>query len=237
MKRLLILHGWGSCRERWKKVEELLKSKGIEVLIPELPGFGSSPAPKEVWGSEEYAEWALEFLEKNKWQRFNLLGHSFGGSIAAVLASKHPEMIEKLILCSPAIIRKRKRGFKILIFSTIAKIGKKFFSVPELRIFYPFFRKVIYKLSGSRDYYLATGIMKKIFKKVIQTDLGYLLKEIKNPTLILWGEKDDQIPVKYGYFLKERIRNSKLVVLPKIKHSPHREAPERLIEEIISFID
>ena len=218
-------------------MEELLKSKGIEVLIPELPGFGSSPAPKEVWGSEEYAEWVLDFLEKNKWQRFNLLGHSFGGSIAAILASKHPEMIEKLILCSPAIIRKRKRSLKILIFSTIAKIGKKIFSVPGLRRFYPFFRKVIYKLSGSRDYYLATGIMKKIFKKVTQTDLGYLLKEIKNPTLILWGEKDDQIPVKYGYFLKEGIRNSKLVVLPKIKHSPHREAPERLMQEIISFID
>ena len=86
-RKLLILHGWDSNSGKWQKVKEILKKSGIEVLVPDLPGFGKNPPPQKAWGIENYKEWVMKFTEEKGWQRFNLLGHSFGGGIAIKMAA------------------------------------------------------------------------------------------------------------------------------------------------------
>lgn len=98
-------------------------------------------------------------------------------------------------------------------------------------------QKVVYKLAGARDYYVADGTMKEVMKKIgKEDDLEGILEKIQNPTLILWGKKDDILPLKDAYRIKEKIKNSELKIIPKAKHSPHREAPETLAELIIQFL-
>jgi pimeloyl-ACP methyl ester carboxylesterase len=63
-----------------------------------------------------------------------------------------------------------------------------------------------------------------------------ILEKIKIPTLILWGKRDDVLPIIDAYYIKEKIRDSELKIISKAKHSPHREAPEELTEDIIQFI-
>lgn len=246
-KRLLILHGWGKGAVSWQEVRESMEARGIEILVPDMPGFGKEAAPREIWGVKDYKDWVIDFLQKKGWlgvdeslektggQKFNLLGHSFGGGVAAVIAAECSEKIEKLILCAPGIIRRKKKSPKIVIFYTIAKIGKKIFSLPVLRNFYHLAQRIIYKLCGSKDYYLANGIMKSVFQKVSRESLEKYLDKIKISTLILWGEQDDAISIKDAYILKEKIKNSKLEIFPRIGHNLHIEMPSKLVKKIADF--
>ena len=232
---LLILHGWGSNSERWQRVKELLEKKGIEVLVLDLPGFGKTLSPQKAWSRDDYINWIFQKVKERNWQKFNLLGHSFGGGLAVKIAATFPERIEKLILLSPAIIQ--RKSIKTYLFYYISYLGKKVFSLPGFKILYPLAEKLIYKLAGTKDYYVADGIMKETMKKIGKEEpLEMILEKIKIPTLILWGKKDDVLPVKDAYYIKEKIKGSELKIIPKARHSPHREAPEELAEIIVQFI-
>jgi len=261
-KSLLILHGWGSNSERWQRVKELLGEKGIEVLVLDLPGFGIIPSPPKPWGRDDYINWILQKVKDSNlpttlppkgrapknWDAthpsssqpsagplFNLLGHSFGGGLAVKIAAENPEKIDKLILCAPAIIK--RKSIKTYLFYWLAFLGRRIFSLPGLKIFYPQAQKLVYKLAGARDYYVADGTMKETMKKIAkEEDLEMVLERIKAPTLILWGKKDDVLPLKDAYRIKEKIKRSQLKVLPGAGHSPHREAPEELSKILISFL-
>lgn len=233
--KILILHGWGSNSGRWQRVKELLEKKGIEVLALDLPGFGIIPSPPKPWGRDDYINWILQKVKEKNWEKFNLLGHSFGGGVAVKMATNFSEKIDKLILCAPAIIK--RKSIKTYLFYWLAFLGRRIFSLPGLKIFYPQAQKLVYKLAGARDYYVADGIMKETMKKIAkEEDLETILERIKTPTLILWGKKDDVLPLKDAYRIKEKIKRSQLKVLPGAGHSPHREAPEELSKILISFL-
>jgi len=237
---LLILHGWGSNSARWQRVKELIEKEGIEVLILDLPGFGITPSPEKPWGREDYINWIFQKIKEKNWDEFNLLGHSFGGGLAVKIATnpalfKKGGGIEKLILCAPAIIK--RKSIKAYLFYWVAFLGKKIFSLPGFKLFYPFVQKLIYKLAGARDYYVADGMMKETMKKIgKEEDLEMILEKIKIPTLILWGKRDDVLPLKDAFYIKEKIKDSQLKIIPKVRHSPHREAPEELAKILIQFI-
>lgn len=234
-ERLLILHGWGSNSERWQKVKELLEKEGIEVLIFDLPGFGKIFSPPNPWTRDDYIGWVFQKIKEKNWEKFNLLGHSFGGGLAVKIVANFSEKIEKLILLSPAIIQ--RKSIKTHLFYWIAFLGKKIFSLPRLKIFFPLAQKLIYKLADARDYYLADSTMKETMKIIAKENLEIFLEKIKTPTLIIWGEKDDVLPLEDAYKLKERIKGAKLKIVPKAKHSPYLEAPEKLAEIISQFIN
>ncbi|PJB98659.1 MAG: hypothetical protein CO078_01260 [Candidatus Nealsonbacteria bacterium CG_4_9_14_0_8_um_filter_36_17] len=237
---LLILHGWGSNSARWQRVKELIEKEGIEVLILDLPGFGITPSPEKPWGRKDYINWIFQKIKEKNWDEFNLLGHSFGGGLAVKIATnpalfKKGGGIEKLILCAPAIIK--RKSIKAYLFYWVAFLGKKIFSLPGFKLFYPFVQKLIYKLAGARDYYVADGMMKETMKKIgKEEDLEMILEKIKIPTLILWGKRDDVLPLKDAFCIKEKIKDSQLKIIPTARHSPHREAPEELAKILIQFI-
>ncbi len=232
---LLILHGWGGSLLSWAKVQELLSQNGFRVIALDLPGFGKSQPPQEVWGVEEYAQFVLEFAEEIGLGKFILLGHSFGGQIATYIAAHYPEKLEKLILVSPAAIR-REPGMKTKLLGGVAKIGNVFISLIPISSLRKVVRKVFYKVIGKRDYAKAQGIMRDIFRKVTRQDMSPLFSKISTPTLLVWGEKDDYVPFSDAAILNKEIKNSKLITFPGVKHSPHLEVPEKLSNFILEFL-
>ena len=118
----------------------------------------------------------------------------------------------------------------------VAQFGRKVFSLPGFKKFYSQARRFIYFLSGTRDYYVADGVMKETMKKLHNEDLGEFLEKIKEPTLIVWGKKDDVLPLEDAYIIQKKIENSKIEVIPQAKHSPHREVPRELAEKILQFL-
>lgn len=229
-KPFLILHGWGSKSDKWQKVAELLIQKDIQVIIPDLPGFGKSEEPKTTWSLDNYVEWLKEFSDtipelKNS---FYLLGHSFGGSLAAKFTIKYNQKVEKLFLVAASCIRIATPSKKIIYnFSRIVKI---FYFFP----YYELFRKYFYKIFLKRsDYPYISGIMKEIYLRVIKEDLSQKLSSLKIPTIILWGGKDDLTPIEHANIIHKKIHNSKLIVIPGANHNLHIHSVEVLAEKIL----
>ena len=166
---LLILHGWGSSSDSWAEIQGNLSQKGFQVIVPDLPGFGLSTPPLNLWGIEEYKEFILKLTEKIGLKKFSLAGHSFGGQIAILFAADYPEKIEKLILLASAGVRK-KPGKKVKIFGSVAKILNVFLVLVPTKNAKDLVKKICYRLIGWRDYAGAKGIMKEVLAKVIRED-------------------------------------------------------------------
>ena len=232
---LLILHGWGSSSDSWVEIQDNLSKQGFQVIVPDLPGFGASIPPLNVWGVGEYKEFILKLTAKIGLKKFSLAGHSFGGQIAISFATDYPEKIENLILLAAAGVRKEP-GRKIKIVGFAAKILNRFLVLVPTKRGKDLVKKTCYRLIRWRDYARAKGIMREVLSKVIREDLTSVLLKIKAPTLIIWGEKDKVTPLEDALLMKEHIKNSSLSILPDTGHRLRTEAPEKLLELISRFL-
>jgi pimeloyl-ACP methyl ester carboxylesterase len=232
---LLILHGWGSSSDSWQEVQKILSNNGYKVIVPDLPGFGKSAPPKEVWGVRNYSDFIISLIKKLELSQFFLLGHSFGGRIAIKFANRYPERLKALILCDSAGI-KQPAGKETLLVYLMARTGNIIFSRRPLKRFKAAMQNLFYTLIRNRDYAKANGIMRDIIKKVLKEDLLPELSHIKTKTLLIWGQRDNIIPIKYAYLFQEKLVNSRLEILPKIGHSPQLETPKKLSAIILSFL-
>jgi pimeloyl-ACP methyl ester carboxylesterase len=97
-------------------------------------------------------------------------------------------------------------------------------------------RNIFYFLLRNKDYVKANGVMRETIKKALNEDLLPDLPKIKVKTLIVWGKEDKLLPVQCAYVFKEKIAGSQLEIMPKVGHSPHLEAPEKLAQIIVSFL-
>jgi pimeloyl-ACP methyl ester carboxylesterase len=231
-ENFLILHGWNGSSDSWRKVIEILEIK-YKVICLDFPGFGKTETPKIPWSLNDFVEWLKEFTQKLNLKEFFLLGHSFGGRVAIKFSISYPEKVKKLILVSSAGI-KQEWGLKEKIIFQISKIGNAIFSKNHFLRFKDGTRNLFYRIARVKDYSKAKGMMKETMKKIVEEDLLPELPKIQNETLIIWGEKDKIVPLKYAFIFKEKIKNSKLEILLKIGHSPHLEDPEKLAEILIS---
>lgn len=227
-KPFLILHGWGSNYERWAPIAELISKAGFKVIVPDLPGFGKSDVLQTAWNMNNYVNWVEEFVKQINIGDFYLMGHSFGGALAVKLAIKHVQEVEKLFLVSAASVRKRTTQKSVL--KNIAKAVKVFAFLP----FYPFIRKVFYKfIIRKSDYPYVDGFLKETFKNVISEDLSQFTGFIRTPTVIIWGDRDKSTPVDDAYFMNQKIKDSKLVIITGAGHMLNRENPEILAEKVL----
>jgi len=97
---VLFLHGWGLDHKAYKRALSRLVAAGVHVLAPALPGFGGTAAlPREAMSLSGYGEWAAAFLQAvGVDQPALVMGHSFGGGVAIMLAHDHPERVRALVL-------------------------------------------------------------------------------------------------------------------------------------------
>jgi pimeloyl-ACP methyl ester carboxylesterase len=228
-KPLLILHGWGSSSDKWQKTGELISEKGYKVIIPDLPGFGKSEEPKTPWNLDKYCGFVEELSQSLNLEKFCLLGHSFGGSLSIKYSLKNPGNVERLFLVASAGIR--EKSFRNRFLAKISSVLKVFAFAP----FYDLFKKAFYKFVVKKSDYLYTrGVMRETYLNVIKEDLSGALSSISMPVIIIWGENDNVVPLKNAYLMKERINNSKLVIVPEGDHDLEQKLPSLLTFQILS---
>ncbi len=224
----VILHGWGSGSDRWFKEAEIISQQGFKVIIPDLPGFGKSDALASPWRVNDYIIWFEAFAKELGIEEFYLLGYSFGGALAVKIAVKYPQRVRKLFLVAAAVIRKKSapKNFS----AKISKAVKIFSFLP----FYSFFRKAVYKfIIRKSDYIYTEGIMRQTYLNVISEDIYFHLSFVKVPTVIIWGDKDQSTPLENAHAINERIKNSKLEIIPGATHLMHRQLPEVLAQKVL----
>lgn len=234
-ENIIILHGWGANIQTVLSIHNHLKDR-FKVYTLDLPGFGESDKPKEVWGSHDYADFVKSFIEKMGIEEVTMIGHSHGGRVSIVLANKFPELVKKMILIDSAGIipkRKAKYYFKVYTFKALKKIyNLAFFYIDkEVRL------EKFYKKYGSTDYKASDGIMRNIMVKVVNDDLRPLLKDIKAQTLLIWGKDDQDTPVYMGEIMEKEINGSGLVVLENAGHFSYLDQFGRFKLIIDSFLE
>lgn len=220
---LVFLHGWG---QNIKMMESLAKPfcKKYNVLIIDLPGFGESKEPKEVWSIYDYSEMVNELLKELKIKNPILIGHSFGGKISLAYAIKYnPKKI--VLLASPYKKNIKKPTLKMKIYKTVKKI-------PLLNKLEGFVKNHV----GSTDYKNASEMMKKILVNHVNLDLTEEVKNIKCPTLLIWGTNDSAVSYEDGKTLEKLIPNAGLVTYEGCTHYAYLERLDQTIRVLNSFI-
>lgn len=228
---ILLLHGWQDNLHTFDALASLL-SPTARVIRLDLPSFGRSEVPEEVWGLGDYIQFVQDFIDKLNIQVDTLAGHSFGGRIAIKgLATQHFNP-NKIILIASAGIAQR-RTFRNTILMILAKIGGAIFSVPPFTLWGDQVRKKIYAALGS-DYHDA-GTLKGTFLKAISEDLSADAQRIATPTLLIWGSEDREILLSDGQRLSRLIPNSQLKIIPGAGHFVHQEKPREVAGLIREF--
>lgn len=197
-KDVVLLHGWGQNIQMMDPLGKLLKNCRITIL--DLPGFGSSMEPSFAYNISDYASLLHEFLKELKIDNPILIGHSFGGRIAIYYASIYP--VSKLVLFGSPFIKRENDSLKLKVFKSLKKI--KFLNN---------FAEIMKNHIGSEDYKNASGVMRQILVNTVNTDLSSNASKITCPTLLIWGNNDEAVPVSEAKKLESLIDDSALIVL------------------------
>lgn len=217
---LLLIHGWGGSSKSLEPLAQSLAKKYKAITI-DLPGFGKSSKPDPDWGVEEYAKIIIDFISEFKLRPVIFFGHSFGGALGVYLAAKYPEYISKLILSGASYKRNNPASAKAVAF---------------LKWIPPLAKKIIYKVLFPQSDLYKVPELETNFRKIVTQDLTPLIQTIKTPTLILWGEKDNQTPVSNAIELQNKINSSGLKIFLNIGHNLPLKYPRLVYEEITKFL-
>jgi len=220
---IVLLHGWGQNIEMMKPIGDKFK-KDNRIVIVDLPGFGLSEEPKEVWTLNDYVNCIRKLLDKLKIEKAILIGHSFGGKISLLYASMYE--VEKLVLFGSPFKQEIKK------LSTKTKILKFLKKVPLINKLEGFAKKHI----GSTDYKNASEVMRKILVEHVNLDIEEDVKKISCPTLLLWGTMDSEVPVERAYELEKLIKDSGVVTYEGCSHYAYLERLQQTINVLKSFI-
>tara|TARA_Y100001970_G_scaffold240575_1_gene303417 strand:- start:49 stop:810 length:762 start_codon:yes stop_codon:yes gene_type:complete len=235
---LVLVHGFLGSSDMWTPQKEYL-SKYYRVIAPALPGFGESSKIKSLSSINEMAEVVLNLLSSRDINKFNLMGHSMGGMIAQEMVKLSSEKINKLICYATGSIGDIPGRFEPIDMSreklkndglnkTANRISKKWF------------------INGDKAkyFYLCDKANKSTSEEAADNALLALknwrglenLKNIKNETLIIWGDKDTAYNFDQIDTLNKNIINSKIEIFKGSSHNTHLEFPEKFNEIVINFL-
>lgn len=236
-QNVLLLHGWGANVTLFNRIINHL-SPYFRVYALDLPGFGESDEPKEPWNVDNYVDFVIKFCEKMNIKSCFLIAHSFGGRITIKLMSRRdlPFSVEKIVLTGSAGIRP-KQSAKSKFKTKCYKISKKILSSKICQKLMPNALENLRKKNGSADYNAASPIMRQCLVKVVNEDLTELIHNINVPTLLIWGEKDDAVPLSDGQLMEKLIPDAGLVVFEGCGHYAFLEQGGRFCRILDSFFD
>lgn len=240
---LVLLHGLGSSAElEWSHViPELAKTH--HVIAPDQLGFGESSKPLIGYGVQTWVDMLSPFLKELHVDHFGLVGASLGGWIAVkytLEATTEGKMqVPDLLILSDAAGHKMK----------IPDTNKPFASAPSLRSVRAAMSVLYYDQSIITD----EKVMRR-FQTKLRTGDGYTIESFwKNngtsedfidgqlgalnlPTLVIWGENDNTIPVAMGRAYAAEIKGAQFVLVPHCGHTPQGERPDVFLKNVTGFL-
>lgn len=231
-KLVLLLHGWGDDMRTFDVLKHSLQSRFC-VLSLDLPGFGATQAPSQVWDLDNYAQFIADFLTKLGYSRpFAAIGHSNGGALAIRALATQKLSADKLILLAASGIRNTK-GAKRLATKAIAKVGKTAtFWLPSAHR--QKLRKKLYGTIGSD--LLVMPQLQETFKKTVRQDVQNDAARLTLPTLLIFADHDPAVPLTDGKRYHELISNSILEVLSSNDHFVHHAEADKVNQLIKDFL-
>ena len=235
---LVLIHGYLGSSEMWFLQKKFL-SKNYRIIAPALPGFGESYKVKSLNSINKMAQMLIKLINEKNINKFHLLGHSMGGMIVQEMVKISEEKIEKLICFATGSIGDIPDRFES-IDTSIEKLKEEGIKETVKRI--P--PKWFVKGQKAKNYYLCENAVKQIKEVTAYNALvamknwrGYEnLKNIKQDTLIIWGDKDVSYNFDQVDILKKNISSSQLEIFEGCGHNVHLEEPQKFNETVKNFL-
>lgn len=215
---ILLLHGWGGNGKVFNGLIDMFPSHRFVVL--DFPPFGESDKTIEGWNIFTYASMVMSLCEQLSIDVCQVIGHSFGGRVAILLAALKKQLVSRLVLLDAAGMKPRrslKYYIKLYGYKLRRKLG--FFVVD----------------AGSNDYQALPENMKPIFVSIVSQHLEEYCSMIYAPTLIVFGKSDNETPIYMAKRLHKLIRKSKLVLLEDAGHYCFLDSPLAFYKELKEF--
>lgn len=249
-KTLVLLHGYTSSVYIWKTVAPMLADEGFHVIAVDLVGFGYSDKP--AWFDytiNSQARMVSRLMDRLGIGRATIVGSSYGGAVALTIALDYPERVERLVLAG-SVINDEPKNHPLMKLARVSGVGE---------VMTPFVidSKAMWKfrMTGSiapPNHHLITeerveAVRRPLYAKdghnsVLQTSRHWHAERIEQdlglvnqPTLIIWGENDNVIPVHNGVKLYESILHSRFVVLKDCGHTPMEEKSDLFTSLVTEF--
>lgn len=241
VQTIVLLHGFSGEKDNWLPVAEVLAPR-YRLIIPDLLGHGESSSPDNGDYTFQAQTRAVNtFIEKLHLDKFHLIGHSMGGTIAMLYAQEHSEHIQTLTLVSPAIINANERSdyFKLLEQGKNVLIMKK---PGDINVFTQYvFAHPPFMLHFVKHYFENRCIQRAELNKIIFNDLlkdkkafsskekiVTLLSRLKMPVYLYWGDKDKIFDIQDSDIFKESIPQLQFTVIHNTGHGVPTESGEKL---------
>ena len=244
---VILLHGlFSSAQVNWIKygTAAQLAEAGFEAIMPDLRAHGQSDAPHDpaAYPEDVLVADALAVVADLGLTDYDLVGFSLGGLIAMWFALEHPDRINRLALLST--VAERSATERARVIERADKVRNEgiasVVSAAEDRWFTPAFKaknpeKVALRLeqlkaNDLRSYAAA-------YRVFAEADEGVALNRIRQPTLVMTGENDIGSNPRMARRMHEAISDSRLVILPELRHSVLMEAPDLIADHLLEFLE
>lgn len=245
---VVMLHGMSSSLHTFETWQAALQ-KERRVISVDLPGFGlTGPSPQGDYRIDAYTRFLLRLLDTLGVKQVVLVGNALGGEIAWQTAVLAPDRVNKLVLIDsdgyqPSVLSMplafqvaSMRGLRwvserILPKALVATSVRSVFGDPE--------KATTEKIDRYFELNLRVGNRRALFQRMDQAHFGgnaTLIRRVSQPTLVMWGERDEMISPDHGALFCQDIQQCRLVTYPTLGHLPQEEDPHGTLPDLASFL-
>jgi pimeloyl-ACP methyl ester carboxylesterase len=245
---LVLIHGSYDSADTWELWAPKLDAD-FRLIVPDLPAHGLTGKT----AADEYSIAAMvssvhALLKQLGIERASVAGNSMGGNVTWRLALAHPELVERLVLIDasgyPGQGDSLTPGGNNPVMMLLRRYGN-----PERYV-----RQGLLKALGTDNAALITDARversvshlrregtrdahrKRAEQRAAAASPFERIKEIEQPTLVMWGDKDALVPVEHAKRFARDLRNAKLVIYEGVDHLPQLEIPERSVADARAFL-
>jgi len=246
---LILIHGFISSTLIWSEVFLPLAKEGFHVFAPDLPGYGYSEKPADGDYTIEFqAQAVLGLMDRLGIERATLVGASYGAAIALAAALDYPDRVDKLVLVGAVSDDEPKKKMLLRLsrlpivgdIVTPLFLGSRWVLRKRMQDMYRRMgREINEQTVAARHHLLATARTHRAMLRTVRrwnaNRLHRDAHQLRQPTLIIWGEHDTHIPLNRGYRLRDAIPHSRLIVFRNCGHLPPAEYPQKFVEVVSGF--
>jgi len=241
VRHVTLLHGVGSHLQAWDGVVRALRDE-FTLLRYDLRGHAQSGKPPGPYTLDDYVADLAALLDAQLVDQTTLVGFSFGGMIAPAFTVRHPERVRALGIVSAvagrtpdqraAVVKRADELARGGATMTVGAAIERWFT-PEFRARHPeIIERQVERVLGNDPVGYAAA-----YRVFAESDVIDALYEIRCPTLVMTGEQDTGSTSAMAKAIHERIPDSRLVILPRYRHSLLIEATAEVVRELRAFLN
>jgi len=245
---IVLLHGMASSLHSYEGWQTSLQDQR-RVISVDLPGFGlTGPSPQGDYRIDAYTRFVLRLLDSLGVKRVVLVGNALGGEIAWQTAVLAPERVRKLVLIDsdgyPPAVLSMPAAFQMASMRGMRWVSERILpramvAVSVRSVFGNDEKVTSDKIDRYFELNLRVGNRRALFQRMDQAQFGAssaLIRRVQQPTLVMWGERDEMISPDHGSLFCQDIPRCRLVTFPGLGHLPQEEDAERTLRALREFL-